>query len=883
MRVENTDIADIDNPTDDKTDEVVKSGDLSVTATPSTDRKIIVGENGWVSDTDTLTFKTSENVEITKITLERYGFSDWSKVVSWVRLEDADGNVIADSKWLNSKDEVTLSIKKDYRKVDGTYTATIVVETTDGSKEYAGGTMWFKVTDVQSTAKNLNVDNYKPYNYDLVVYEGTKVELSRFGNDKDYNYEPNTMYEVARFRLKANNSAIIVNGFTLTNKADKKIDLQKYLDKVEVTANGEKVSVKYSTNKDDQLVITLSNEYELAAKKAVSFVVNASLAEFEAYGDGVKFELATNDLKALEKKTETRVTVEKATGEWAKHIFRGGKIKLANTRLGTVEASAGSIGVVVAEWDVTVGESVKMADFTVFANKPGVNSMIVSVAGEEYEVSAPNFLKVADEVIYNPGDIILWANWDIWYIATERWDRSKVTKKLPGLPFTFSKVVIEKSGKLQFKVELDQEIDKSVKEIGFTLSGNKTSFDKAAFSGAQYEELRNEYVNAEKDVSGSISFSTLKVQAASASLENTMSKSKAVEFITDRTDRKVVFSGTYTAEKWAVLLNSFWIERTSADGKLDSDITFYVTIDNEEIGSVDTFKDGKTAIERFSDINVKKDQVVDVKVEAEVSSDAAEVSNVVYELYLDGEDAEGNQAGNGSDAMAKISVKSSGSVVIPASNKKGNTVVLRNSGETIAYFTVKPSNGNEGIYLDTLKLEIEGKVDGNDVAAKDLTVKVDGKKVDVDNEKDGIVYKPNKELPSEWVVVEVILKGEGNGKFSVTATANDVSKVYNMEFVDAIVNVESQTNNWAFTTYSLRVDTYDDTVSVDNLAFYVGNKLVAEATDVTTWDEMDADNTEANEGSISKIVINGKEFTKKEYKNFFVTDKWESLRVFPNK
>ena len=48
-----------------------------------------------------------------------------------------------------------------------------------------------------------------------------------------------------------------------------------------------------------------------------------------------------------------------------------------------------------------------MADFTVFANKPGVNSMIVSVAGEEYEVSAPKFLKVADGVIYNTGDIIL--------------------------------------------------------------------------------------------------------------------------------------------------------------------------------------------------------------------------------------------------------------------------------------------------------------------------------------------------------------------------------------------------------------------------------------------------------------------------------------------
>jgi hypothetical protein len=51
---------------------------------------------------DTLTFKTSEDVEITKVTLERYGYSTRSDVKT-VKLEDENGNTIAEGKELNSK------------------------------------------------------------------------------------------------------------------------------------------------------------------------------------------------------------------------------------------------------------------------------------------------------------------------------------------------------------------------------------------------------------------------------------------------------------------------------------------------------------------------------------------------------------------------------------------------------------------------------------------------------------------------------------------------------------------------------------------------------------------------------------------------------------
>jgi len=111
-------------------DGVVKSGDLAVTAKAASDRKVIVSgldkpaKN--VSDLDTLTFKTSEDVEISRVVLERYGYSS-NDDVDAIWLEDEDGNVISNEATLNTKGQANLTIKKDYRSVDGTFSATVVV------------------------------------------------------------------------------------------------------------------------------------------------------------------------------------------------------------------------------------------------------------------------------------------------------------------------------------------------------------------------------------------------------------------------------------------------------------------------------------------------------------------------------------------------------------------------------------------------------------------------------------------------------------------------------------------------------------------------------------------------------------------------------------
>ena len=82
------------------TDEVVKSGDLAITATSNNGKAIL---SKGVSDMDTLKIKTSEDVAVSKIVLERYGYST-NENVDRLRLEDENGVIIssiADS--LNSK------------------------------------------------------------------------------------------------------------------------------------------------------------------------------------------------------------------------------------------------------------------------------------------------------------------------------------------------------------------------------------------------------------------------------------------------------------------------------------------------------------------------------------------------------------------------------------------------------------------------------------------------------------------------------------------------------------------------------------------------------------------------------------------------------------
>jgi hypothetical protein len=248
---------------------VVKSGDLSITATAATNRKAIIGST---SDLDTITLKASEAITLNSLTLERFGYSSADGTIT-VWLEDENGTEITSHKTLTSKDEVTLSIKKDYKELDATDTITIVSSISDTAK---AGTLGFKVTAADSSAKNLDLSDYDPYTYDMVEYKGTNVNVEVKGKNTQYNYTEGEYYEVARLKVSANSSNILVNGFSFINNPDgTKLDLSDFVDDVKVTVNGEKVGkVSYNAKKSDFDVnfdsITIEN------KKNATFVIEVS-------------------------------------------------------------------------------------------------------------------------------------------------------------------------------------------------------------------------------------------------------------------------------------------------------------------------------------------------------------------------------------------------------------------------------------------------------------------------------------------------------------------------------------------------------------------------------------------------------------------------------
>jgi hypothetical protein len=109
--------------------------------------------------------------------------------------------------------------------------------------------------------------------------------------------------------------------------------------------------------------------------------------------------------------------------------------------------------------------------------------------------------------------------------------------------FTFNNVEIEKSGKVQILIDIED--DDTFQGGSITL---KPSISKNSFTGSvRYTDARRSNVK-QSEVKGSISFaSKITIQPSKASLTNTLSK--RVEFTKNDSSRKTVFDGVYTAKK----------------------------------------------------------------------------------------------------------------------------------------------------------------------------------------------------------------------------------------------------------------------------------------------------------------------------------------------
>ena len=774
-----------DEDNTDNEDKIVRSGDLAVTASASSTKKIILGA---ASDTDTLKFKTSEDVEISKITLERFGYSSRDSIES-VRLEDEDGTVIADAKSVNSKDQVVLTIKKDYRNVDGTFNATIVVETSTWAK--VGETIGFKIIDAESTAKNLNLDDYDPYTYELVKYDGSTVEITHRDNGKDYNYEAGKSYEIAKFKVKAGDNAVTVNGFTLTNKStvvtgtNGMLDVKDFLDDVKVYANGEAVKSKFSLNRDDELVINLSNEYEIASKEKVTFSVEISMKGLDEYNKYVNYVIDEEaNFNAVEKKTWARVKPTGLAGTWSTYVFLGGKVKITNTRLGNIDAAQWAEDVLVAEWSITVPEALDKVSFTLngTSGANAVDGMTMVVNGEEFD----------GKITYNANNTISVA---------------------------FSNVDIEKSGKVKFLIDVKDD-EKFL--------GNKFSFstfNKNTISSARYADSRE---SALSEIAGSISFGDITIQGAKWSLENDKSD-ETVQFIGNETNRKVIFEGKVSARKADFNLKSFIV--TGTDSYKVDDFTFYLFLDGEEVANADLGED-----QSFSNVLVKAGESVNVKVEAEV--DAAEAASSRYyrdfSLLLDGEDMNNVDITTLQEPCAELKVVSKGQVKVEGDNKS-DTVLLKGKNKSIATFVIKPDSkaDDETLVLENITLQVianKGTANEKYLTGDDLRVKVDNvEEKDYSttgfNSHDAIRYELSTDVKSAGITVEVIAKGEYNSVEVSIVNANDrgVTKTASKAFEDVLVWVDSQENNNVETKWYFWVSKSDSDYVVSNVRLYTGS------------------------------------------------------------
>jgi len=791
---------DSESKDDDNT--VVKSGDLAVTAKAAANTKILAT---WTADLDTITFKTSEDVEINKITLERYGYSKEEQITG-IWLEDQDGNVIADSKTL-SKDKVTLNLKKNYRTVDGKLEVTVVVKT-----EEASGTIGFKVTNVESSAKNTNLDDYSPYTYDVVDYAWSEVTVELKGSDKKYNYEEGESYEIARIKVAAGDAAVLVKGFTLTNAG--KVDMKESLDELTIKADSKEVKAKYSVNKDDELVISFNDEVEIDMNKKTTFVLSASFKDFDDYWESIQYYIDEDaDFTAVEKKNGTRVNLdidaaskEKDDDDNYKYIttytFNGGKIKLSNTKLGNVDAAQGSESIVVAEGNVTVTEPISKVEFDIVAKwewAQYIKNLYFVIDGDEYDAGNPE-------------------------------------ETNEGLSFPFKGISIEKSGKIQFKVDIEDPREGIEGNPVINFAG---SFNGEKLEGAKYDNVSKQYVQA-TDVAGSISFSKVTIQAAKAALENNLSTD--VEFILNETSRKVVFDGTYTAKKgWDIDLNKFFIWSDEDISEAKNKITFYLFIDGEEVADTDTINVGnddvKTAkTESFSDVRVEAGKSVKVKVEAEVEAYAETAGDLPadgaanFKLFLLWTDMSGNEdTGKWEEDLIGMKTKSKGSVTIP-SKAQDKTAVLKKTNAEIATFTIKPSKNNDGITLEQLVLNWYIEEDDIEIAdikvnawtEKDVVWRV-ADEYDVDEAANiaagDLIYDLNEEIPSEGLTVTVLLKKKQTGHVGInlkSVNGKKFTNVYSKYLVDSLVTITKQDGQ----TLTLAVEHEDDAYSIAGMEFY---------------------------------------------------------------
>ena len=781
---------------EEKEPEVVKSGDLAVKAVENEDAYVF---SNWVtSELDTLTFKANEDITLNSITLERYGLSDADSIDS-IWLEDEDWNKVTAEKSLStSKDQVTLSFKKDYKDMGKETSFIVVVTTRSAPSTDLWTSIWFKVVDVNSSAENLNLSSYKANLYNFADYTGewVNVEFKGTAGEKTYFVSEWEMYDVAKMKITATSAAVLVNWFTLTNTAD--LALDDYIDSIEILRDWNSVKNVTFSAKRNELKISFSDE-EIAIKKNATFTVKVSISdEYDRFGEKVNFKLdSEEDLYVVETKNSVRVKVnEVQDGDFESPVtyaFQGWKVSLSNTKLdATISAAQDSDNVLVAEWKISIGGQALIIDEMVLSPdiEEDIDAIRLSINWEEYEATSKN-------------------DW------------------------TIKKITIDEDATIKVLVDVAVEAN-TTDTVEITVNG-ESIFNSASLAGMKYD-ANNETVS---NIAGSISISKLKVQTAKWSLTN--NQTKVVEYkVKDASTSKVVFDWTYTAKKQDTNINNVVLTKTAWTISSNDSVTFDIYVNGKKVDSFDFLSTSTSEDSDFSQVLVKAWESVAVRVEANVYASDSTVNDLAFTLRLNGEDLNNNPVSTNAVALAKVRFVWSESITVTTNASiKAQDLVLAQSDQIIGEFIVKPANKASEAILDILEFDVSGycedleegesaddyfeilvgttpvedlELADGELSAEDINIKITGEqKVSVKYKKDLVVS----EVPYS-MFLETVNEDTNLGKEFLRLAVN------------TMINVTSQEweQRW-MTKYTFEFDFSDNAnaLSVQNIRFTYKNPV----------------------------------------------------------
>lgn len=408
----------------------------------------------------------------------------------------------------------------------------------------------------------------------------------------------------------------------------------------------------------------------------------------------------------------------------------------------------------------------------------------------------------------------------------------------------------------------------------------------------------------------------------SANLTNKITKT--VTFPSGEVSRKVVFEWTYTWLNYSsIAWASIWFE-WGEDGDCHNDMIFYLYVDWEEVESIYgnmvwnscwgthyMWFDENVVVNRWEAVQIR----IEWELNSELFGDSDEEGSYSYKLELYGDGWRFDKFATAN--LAPISIVDSSDEFSIQPGILTNTVLLKMNNSVLADFLLKPSNGIEG-YLSSITLQWWNETTQEPInLAEAVEFRIDWTEVDpvALSRNHEFLYEIDETVPASGVDIKVTLKEAIDSVINISVYAiNDdyngfPQKTFRKRFDVALAYIDSQTNAWDETEYTLLVDTYGgDGVeyTVSNLKLYtwydseydqcVGELSISGLGNVELEDGEAADFTIDNWTSAQMIKCIkyehnyqcGEQVTcggdiiidKDNYPDYFKTRSWESRKVF---